>query len=105
MAVALITGSSGLVGSETAIFLINMGFEVIGIDNLIGGYESNVPTKAEFIKADLRELQIISRYFLDIDVVIHSACTAYEGLSVFSPSLVSENTYQITANVLSASIS
>lgn len=33
MALALITGSSGLVGSETAIFLINKGFEVIGIDN------------------------------------------------------------------------
>lgn len=33
MALALITGSAGLVGSETAIFLINKGFEVIGIDN------------------------------------------------------------------------
>lgn len=33
MSLALITGSSGLVGSETATFLINKGFEVIGIDN------------------------------------------------------------------------
>ena len=33
MALALITGSSGLVGSETATFLIKKGFEVIGIDN------------------------------------------------------------------------
>ena len=33
MSLALITGSSGLVGSETAIFLINKGFDVIGIDN------------------------------------------------------------------------
>ena len=33
MGLALITGSSGLVGSETATFLINKGFEVIGIDN------------------------------------------------------------------------
>jgi CDP-paratose 2-epimerase len=33
MTLALITGSAGLVGSETAIFLINKGFEVIGIDN------------------------------------------------------------------------
>jgi CDP-paratose 2-epimerase len=33
MTLALITGSSGLVGAETAIFLINKGFEVIGIDN------------------------------------------------------------------------
>ena len=33
MSLALITGSTGLVGSETAIFLLNKGFEVIGIDN------------------------------------------------------------------------
>jgi CDP-paratose 2-epimerase len=33
MTLALVTGSSGLVGSETAFFLIAKGFEVIGIDN------------------------------------------------------------------------
>lgn len=33
MALALITGSSGLVGSEMALFLIDKGFDVIGIDN------------------------------------------------------------------------
>ena len=33
MSLAIITGASGLVGSETAIFLLNKGFEVIGIDN------------------------------------------------------------------------
>ena len=33
MSLALITGSTGLVGSETATFLLNKGFEVIGIDN------------------------------------------------------------------------
>jgi CDP-paratose 2-epimerase len=33
MGLALITGSSGLVGSETSKFFIDKGFEVIGIDN------------------------------------------------------------------------
>jgi CDP-paratose 2-epimerase len=33
MALALVTGSTGLVGSEMSMFLINKGFEVIGIDN------------------------------------------------------------------------
>ena len=33
MTLALVTGSSGLVGSETAFFLIDRGFEVIGVDN------------------------------------------------------------------------
>jgi UDP-glucose 4-epimerase len=39
-----------------------------------------------------------------IDVVFHTACTAYEGLSVFSPHLVVQNTTQITATLLSAAI-
>ena len=100
----LITGVAGFMGSHLADSMLTEGHEVLGIDNLIGGYESNVPKFAKFVKEDLRNLESISPYFNGVDVVIHSACTAYEGLSVFSPSLVSENTYQITANVLSASI-
>lgn len=100
----LITGIAGFMGSHLADSMLSEGHEVIGIDNLMGGYESNVPQKAKFIKEDLKNLKAVSPFFKNTDVVIHSACTAYEGLSVFSPSLVSENTYQITANVLSASI-
>ncbi len=100
----LITGIAGFMGSHLADSMLAEGHEVIGIDNLIGGYESNVPRDATFINTDLRSLNDIVPFFNNVDVVIHSACTAYEGLSVFSPSLVSENTYQITANVLSASV-
>lgn len=100
----LITGIAGFMGSHVADSMLADGHEVLGIDNLIGGYESNIPKNALFIKGDLRDLNLITPYFKGVDVVIHSACTAYEGLSVFSPSLVSENTFQITANALSASV-
>ena len=33
MSVALITGSCGLVGSESALFFSEKGFEIVGIDN------------------------------------------------------------------------
>ena len=33
MSIAIITGSSGLVGSETVNFFCKKGFDVIGIDN------------------------------------------------------------------------
>jgi UDP-glucose 4-epimerase len=39
-----------------------------------------------------------------IDIVIHAACTAHEGLSVFSPAFICKNTFQITMNLLSKSI-
>jgi UDP-glucose 4-epimerase len=100
----LITGIAGFMGSHLADSMLSEGHEVLGIDSLIGGYKSNVPKDAIFFKEDLKNLRAISPLFKGIEVVIHSACTAYEGLSVFSPSFVSENTYQISANVLSASV-
>ena len=33
MSIDLITGSSGLIGSESAFFFLKKGFDVIGIDN------------------------------------------------------------------------
>lgn len=44
------------------------------------------------------------KYTRGCDSVFHAACTAYDGLSVFSPAFVTQNTFQITMNVLSAAI-
>ncbi len=101
----LVTGIAGFMGSHIADSLLTDGHDVLGIDNLVGGYESNIPVNAQFIKGDLRDLEFLKPYFKGVNVVVHAACTAYEGLSVFSPSLVSENTYQTTANVVSSSVS
>lgn len=100
----LITGVAGFLGSHLADEFLSRGHRVIGIDNLIGGYIENVPKEVEFYEKDLNSLEEISGLFSGVDLVIHAACTAYEGLSVFSPSLVVRNTTQITVNVMSASI-
>ena len=77
---------------------------MIGCDNLIGGYLDNVPDEVEFYQVDCKYLNTMNKLMKDVDVVYHTACTAYEGLSVFSPNLISQNTYQITASVASAAI-
>ena len=102
---ALVTGVAGFMGSHLADALILKGYSVVGIDNLLGGYIENVPSGVEFHKIDLADLNAIKPLFEGVDYVIHAACTAYEGLSVFSPALVVQNTTQITASVLSASVS
>ena len=33
MPLAVVTGSAGMIGSETASFLIGQGFDVVGVDN------------------------------------------------------------------------
>lgn len=100
----LITGVAGFMGSHLADAFLEKDYSVRGIDNLIGGYLSNVPEGVEFHNQDLDNLYEISNLFEEVDLVVHAACTAYEGLSVFSPSLVVRNTVQVTTNVMSACI-
>jgi UDP-glucose 4-epimerase len=100
----MVTGVAGFMGSHLADALIKNGHQVVGIDNLIGGYRSNVPDGVKFIEEDLLNLDSIKPHFEQIDLVLHTACTAYEGLSVFSPALVTNNTFQITSTTLSASV-
>lgn len=101
----LITGVAGFLGSHLAEKLVSENHQVIGIDNLIGGYVENVPEGVDFYNFDLANLdKLNSGIMKGVDVVVHSACTAYEGLSVFSPNLIVQNTMQITASTLSASI-
>lgn len=100
----LVTGIAGFMGSHLADAFIKRGDHVVGIDNFIGGYSENVPIEAEFYNADLGNFNDIEPLFKGVDLVVHTACTAYEGLSVFSPSLVTRNTSHITTTVLSAAI-
>ena len=100
----LITGVAGFMGSHLADAFLAKGYNVVGIDNLLGGYEENVPSGVDFYNIDLDNLELIQPLFKDVDLVVHTACTAYEGLSVFSPSLVVRNTMQITTNIMSACV-
>jgi UDP-glucose 4-epimerase len=97
-----ITGIAGFLGSQIAHDLLRAGHEVSGCDNLIGGYQENVPQEADFHQVDCTYLNAMKKRFAGHDVVIHCACTAYEGLSVFSPHLVTHNTFQISSTVFCA---
>lgn len=99
-----ITGIAGFLGSHLADELLVKGHEVIGCDSLIGGYMDNVPDRAEFHQMDCSNLSEMKELLRDVDLVYHTACTAYEGLSVFSPTLIAQNTFQNTASVATAAV-
>ncbi len=99
-----ITGVAGFLASHLAETLLRDGHRVIGVDNLIGGYLDNVPHGVEFYAHDCADRAFLAGIMKDVDVVYHCAATAYEGLSVFSPHLVTQNVYGITVSVLSAAI-
>lgn len=97
-----ISGVAGFLGSHLADSLINQGVEVVGVDNLVGGQLKNVNSKVEFHQEDCGNLKKMNEYMKGCDVVFHAACTAHDGLSLFSPYYITHNTFGITMSVLSA---
>ena len=91
MAVAIITGSSGLIGSEAARFFHEKGLDIVGIDNNMREYffgkDGSVHWNTEKLKRDLKRFRHISADIRDqsaiekifqesagkIAVVIHTA--------------------------------
>ena len=99
-----ITGVAGFLGSHVADRMLALGHEVVGVDNLAGGYLDNVNEKVTFYQCDCADVERMKAYSQGCDVVFHAACTAHDGLSVFSPYHITENTFGITMSVLSAAI-
>lgn len=101
----LITGGQGFVGSHLANRYKKQGHNVISIDSGIGGYLDNL-TNIKNYKIDCSDFKKVCEIFkkYKFDLVIHSACTPYEGLSVVSPILVTRNTFDATVCILTASI-
>jgi UDP-glucose 4-epimerase len=101
----VITGISGLLGSTYARYLINKGdYEVVGIDNMIGGVEGNVPERAEYIRGDIQDTALLTEICKGADCVFHTAALPYEGLSVFSPAITVNSIVSGTVSVASACI-
>lgn len=97
-----ITGVAGFLGSHLADRMIELGHEVIGVDNLVGGFLENVNPKVKFYKEDCNNLEMMKKLMKGCNVVFHGACTAHDGFSLFSPYYITSNTFQITMSVLSA---
>lgn len=100
----LITGVAGFLGSHLADRMINLGHEVIGCDNLIGGYVDNIPKTVLFKKGDCCDLDFMVDISKNCDIVFHTAATPHEGLSVFSPYFITKNIFQASVSTISASI-
>lgn len=99
-----ITGVAGFLGSHLADRYLEQGHRVIGVDNLIGGYLDNVPAGVEFHQIDCNNIDALMPLMRGVETVFHCAATAYEGLSVFSPYFVTQNTFGITMAVVSSAI-
>lgn len=101
-----VTGGAGFLGSWLVNDLLDSGHKVVSIDNMIGGYEDNVVLHPnhEFVKADICDLDTVSDIMSGCEVIFHTAALAYEGLSVFSPTLITQNIVTGTTALATAGI-
>jgi dTDP-L-rhamnose 4-epimerase len=78
MALVLVTGGAGFIGSHTVDRLLELGYEVRILDNLqkpvhLKGKPSYIPKEAEFILGDVRDKIAMRNALKSVDYVFHFA--------------------------------
>ncbi len=96
----LVTGASGYIGSHTCLELLDAGYNVIALDNLINSNEESLTRvqkitakTLDFIHVDIRDAKALVSVFkqYDIHAVIHFAGLKAVGESVENPLKYYEN--------------
>ena len=103
----LITGVAGLIGSRLADWITanHPEHEIIGIDNLSGGYKNNVNSYVKFYEIDCKDKGIKDIFKTHKpDYVYHFAAYAAEGLSPFIRTYNYQNNLEATANIVNECI-
>lgn len=101
----VITGVAGLIGSRMAEWILqnHPGVDIVGIDDLSGGYINHVPAGVQFHELDLTTAKI-NDLIKGADIVYHFAAYAAEGLSPFIRKYNYNTNLVATANVVNACI-
>ena len=88
MALSLITGGAGFIGSNMVRFLLDKGQKVRVFDNFATGKRENlaeVADRIELIEGDIRDIDAVRRAVEGIDVVYHLAALGSVPRSVKDP--------------------
>jgi len=102
----LVTGAAGFIGSHVAEQLLRRGHEVVGLDDLSGGFTDNVPSGAIFVQGTVLDAALLTRIFQEhrITHVFHLAAYAAEGLSHFIRRFNYTNNVVGSMNVLNEAV-
>ena len=105
MAMYLVTGGAGFIGSHIAETLVKRGDEVRVLDDLSTGKRENlagVAGRIEFIEGDIRDLETCRRAAAGVRTVFHEAALASVARSVADPLLNDAINVRGTLNMLVA---
>lgn len=102
---SIVTGGGGFIGSHLAEMLINLGHEVLILDNLSCGRLENIKSfsnnqRLTFVNADIVDRKQIAPFFIGVDWVFHLAGIADVVPSIEKPDAYFHNNVTGTLNVL-----
>ena len=99
MALYLVTGGAGFIGSHLAEELVRRGEHVRVVDNLVTGKRQNLAhvSGVDFIEGDLADLDVARRAVDGVDFVLHQAAIPSVPRSVDDP--ITSNRANITASL------
>ncbi len=103
---SLVTGGAGFIGSHVARRCLNLGHEVVVLDDLSGGFRDQAPQGAIFVEGSITDHELVERLFTEhrFDYVYHLAAYAAEGLSHFIRRFNYTNNLIGSVNLINAAI-
>jgi nucleoside-diphosphate-sugar epimerase len=102
MALYVVTGGAGFIGSHLSEALLARGERVRVVDSLITGHKRNLAKGAEFVEGDLADLDVAKRGIDGADYVLHQAAIPSVPRSVQDPITSNRANIDATLNVLVA---
>jgi UDP-glucose 4-epimerase len=89
----LVTGGAGYIGSHAVLALLDKGWPVVVVDNLVTGFRWAVPDGAVFAEGDIADQELIGRLIREhrIGAIIHFAGSIVVPESVDNPLKYYEN--------------
>lgn len=103
----LVTGAAGFIGSNLVEAILNLGYEVRGLDNFSNGKKENVDEfisnpNYEFIQGDIRDFNTCLVACDGIDFVLNQAALGSVPRSMREPLIYEDNNIKGTANMMEA---
>ncbi len=102
----LVTGAAGFIGSHVCRHLLKAEYQVIGLDDLSGGFRAYVPAGVKFVRGSVTDVALVQKLHAGhkFEHVFHLAAYAAEGLSHFIKHFNYTNNLLGSVNLINAAV-
>ena len=98
----LVLGGAGYIGAHVVNELLKKKYKVLVYDNMSTGQKENLFDEAEFVNADILDVNALGKAMVGVDAVIFFAGKKAVGESMVNPELYAKNNLVGAVNVLNA---